>query len=80
MISPQGLNDKSFNDSAYRGLKEAEKLHNIETTIIEPSTWQDPEQSLRFLRQKFDAIIVLGVGFNDAVKQIASKILTLPFM
>ncbi|OQB49457.1 MAG: Membrane lipoprotein TmpC precursor [bacterium ADurb.Bin157] len=80
MISPQGLNDKSFNDSAYRGLKEAEKLHNIETTIIEPSTWQDPEQSLRFFAgQKFDAIIVLGVGFNDAVKQIASENLNTAF-
>ena len=51
MISPQGLNDKSFNDSAYRGLKEAEKLHNIKPI---PSTWQAPNSRFGFAGQKFD--------------------------
>lgn len=74
MISPQGLNDRSFNDSAYRGLKKAEERFNIKTTIIEPSTWQDPEQSLRFFaKQRFDIIIVVGLGFMDAVNHIAKE-------
>ncbi|MDD2999147.1 MAG: hypothetical protein PHV05_08815, partial [Candidatus Riflebacteria bacterium] len=48
MITPRGLNDKGFNDYAYDGLREAEKKYNIEAVVIEPSTMQDPEASLRF--------------------------------
>ncbi len=74
MITPQGLNDKGFNDYAFDGLKEAEKKYNIAGTIIEPSTMKDPEASLRFFAgQKFDAIIVVGLAFNRAIRKIASE-------
>ncbi len=74
MITPRGLNDKGFNDYAYDGLKQAEKNLNIEGVIIEPSTMQDHEASLRFFAgQKFDAIIVVGVGFNDAIRKVSAE-------
>ncbi|NLF95197.1 MAG: BMP family ABC transporter substrate-binding protein [Candidatus Riflebacteria bacterium] len=74
MITPRGLNDKGFNDYAYDGLKQAEKKFNIEGVVIEPSTTQDHEASLRFFAgQKFDAIIVVGVGFNDAIRKVATE-------
>jgi len=74
MITPRGLNDKGFNDYAYDGLKQSEKKFNIEGVVIEPSTMQDHEASLRFFAgQKFDAIIVVGVGFNDAIRKVAAE-------
>jgi basic membrane protein A len=74
MITPRGLNDKGFNDYAYDGLKEAEKKYNIVGTVIEPSTMQDHEASLRFFAgQKFDAIIAVGVAFTDTIRKIASE-------
>lgn len=74
MITPRGLNDKGFNDYAYDGLKQAEKNLNIEGVVIEPSTMQDHEASLRFFAgQKFDAIIVVGVGFNDAIRKVSAE-------
>ncbi len=74
MITPRGLNDKGFNDYAYDGLKQAEKTLNIEGIVIEPSTMQDNEASLRFFAgQRFDAIIVVGVGFNDAIRKVSAE-------
>jgi len=74
MITPRGLNDKGFNDYAYDGLKQAEKNFNIEGVVIEPSTMQDHEASLRFFAgQKFDAIIVVGTGFNEAIRKVSAE-------
>ena len=74
MITPEGLNDKGFNDSAYDGLKEAEKLYGVIGTIIEPATMKDPEASLRFFAaQKFDAIIAVGGAFVSAIKEISKE-------
>ncbi len=73
MISPKGLDDKGFNEIAHRGLQEAEKIYNFETTLIEPSTLQDKEATLRFFAsQKFDAIIALG-DHSAEVKIIAAE-------
>lgn len=74
MITPRGLNDRGFNDYAYDGLKQAEKNLNIEGIVIEPSNMKDHEASLRFFAgQKFDAIIVVGVGFNDAIRKVSAE-------
>lgn len=74
LITPRGLNDKGFNDYAHDGLKEAEKKYNIAGTLIEPSTMQDYEASLRFFAgQKFDAIIAVGEGFTDAIRKISAE-------
>ncbi len=74
LITPHGLNDKGFNDYAFDGLKEAEKKYNIAGTVIEPTTMNDREASLRFFAgQKFDAIIAVGVAFTESIRKIASE-------
>ena len=80
MITPHGLNDKGFNDYALDGLQAAEKKYNIQGILIEPSTMQDPQASLRFFAgQDFDAIIVVGIAFVDAIREISAEHDSLPF-
>jgi basic membrane protein A and related proteins len=80
MITPQGLNDQGFNDLAFAGLKAAEQKFGIEGIVIEPSTMKEPEDSLRFFTaQSFDAIVVVGVAFQAAIRQIAQEKPNLPF-
>lgn len=72
MITSQGLNDQGFNDQAHDGIKAAEKKYGIEPVIIEPATMKDPEASLRFFAaQPFDAIIVVGMAFQNAIRKVA---------
>lgn len=80
MITPQGLQDKGFNDQAYAGLKAAEQKLKIAGVVIEPATMADPEASLRFFTaQSFDAIIVVGIAFQQAIRTIAKEKPELPF-
>jgi basic membrane protein A len=80
LITPQGLNDKGFNDYAFDGLKAAEKKYNVSGTVIEPSTMNDYEATLRFFAgQKFDAIIAVGTAFTDTIRKIAGEHPNLPF-
>lgn len=73
MIRPQGLNDQGFNDQAHDGLKAAEKKYGIEPIIIEPAAMQDPEAALRFFAtQPFDAIIAVGVEFQEVVRKVSA--------
>ncbi len=74
MITPQGLNDQGFNDQAHDGIKAAEKKYGIEPVIIEPATMKDPEASLRFFAaQPFDAIIVVGMAFQKAIRKVSAE-------
>jgi len=74
MITPQGLNDQGFNDQAHDGIRAAEKKYGIEPVIIEPATMKDPEASLRFFAaQPFDAIIVVGMAFQNAIQKISAE-------
>lgn len=57
-----GLGDKSFNDSAYAGLKKAQQDLGITLEVIEPSGAEDREAAMRlFGARGFD--LVIGVGF-----------------
>lgn len=74
MITPQGLNDQGFNDQAHDGIKAAERKYGIEPVIIEPATMKDPEASLRFFAaQPFDAIIVVGMAFQKAIRKVSAE-------
>ncbi|MBP7634945.1 BMP family ABC transporter substrate-binding protein [Candidatus Ozemobacteraceae bacterium] len=74
MITPQGLNDQGFNDQAHDGIKAAEKKYGIEAVIIEPATMKDPEASLRFFAaQPLDAIIVVGMAFQKAIRKVSAE-------
>jgi basic membrane protein A len=69
-----GRGDKSFNDSAYRGLERAKKDLGIYYEYIEPGEGSDRESGLRMLaNQKFDLIFGIGFMFSDDTTHIAKE-------
>jgi len=67
-----GKGDKSFNDSAYRGLLHAADDFKVEHTEFEPGQDADREVGLRKLAQAgYDVIIGVGFLFSDAIKKVA---------
>ena len=68
-----GKGDKSFNDSAYRGLLHAADQFAVEHTEFEPGQDADRETGLRKLAQaKYDVIIGVGFLFSDAMRKVAA--------
>ena len=67
-----GRGDKSFNDSAFRGLEKAKKDLGVEYEYIEPSEAADRENALRQLASG-DFGLIIGVGFivTDDVNRVA---------
>jgi basic membrane protein A len=67
-----GRGDKSFNDSAYRGLERAKKELGISFEYIEPGEGADRESALRLLASG-DAQVIFGIGFlfTDDITAIA---------
>lgn len=57
-----GLGDKSFNDGAYEGLKQARDTLGAGISFIEPGDGADRESAIRLLAAQKHAL-VLGVGF-----------------
>jgi basic membrane protein A len=57
-----GLGDKSFNDSAYRGLMRAQKELGVATATLEPGDGDGRASALRMLAASGHALI-FGVGF-----------------
>lgn len=69
-----GKGDKSFNDSAYEGLKRAMKDFNIHAQYIEPSESSDREAALRlFAAQNYDLIMSVGFIFTDDITIVAKE-------
>ncbi len=69
-----GRGDKSFNDSAYRGLEQAKKELGIYYEYIEPGEGSDRESGLRMLaNQKFDLVFGIGFMFSDDITHIARE-------
>jgi basic membrane protein A and related proteins len=69
-----GLGDKSFNDSAYRGLVRAEKELGVSTRYIEPGDGSDRESALRQLAsQGYPLIIAVGFIFSDDVRKLSRE-------
>lgn len=75
VLSSGGKGDKSFNDSALRGLAKAKEDGLIsEYKYIEPKQVSAAEKGLRFLAQN-DYGLVIGVGFmqQDAVTKVSKE-------
>ncbi|OQY41326.1 MAG: BMP family ABC transporter substrate-binding protein [Fusobacteriia bacterium 4572_74] len=74
VLSTGGLGDKSFNDSAYRGLTMAEEQLGIKFKYVEPAS---PSEDIQFLREfaENDYDLVIGVGFlmKDSVETVAKE-------
>ena len=69
-----GKGDKSFNDSAFRGLEWAEAEFGIEHTELEPGVAADREVNLRNLATLgYDMIIGVGFLFTDAISAVADE-------
>lgn len=75
-----GLGDRSFNDSAYAGLQEAQRQLGIRFETADFTSDEANLEALRnFARQEYDLII--GVGFENAppIETVAAEFLDLNF-
>jgi basic membrane protein A len=75
-----GLGDKSFNDSAHRGLKKAQEELGIQAQYIEPGDGSDRESALRQRAAKGDHLVI-GVGFifSDDITKLAKEFPSVKF-
>lgn len=69
-----GRGDKSFNDSAFRGLERARDELGVSIEVIEPGDGSDRESALRmFAARGFDLVIGVGFIFTDDIERVASE-------
>ncbi|MFZ5354712.1 MAG: BMP family lipoprotein [Bacillota bacterium] len=68
-----GLGDKSFNDSAWEGLKRAEKEFGVEPKILQSTKQEDYEANLGNMAQSVDLTIAVGFLFENAMKAVADQ-------
>lgn len=68
------VNDGTFNQYAYDGLKRAGSELGVETNFIETAASADYDKNLeQFASQKYDMIIAVGFLMGDALKANAAK-------
>ena len=80
LLAEGGLGDRSFNDSAYAGLQEAQRLHTIRFETADYTSDDANQERLRdFAREGYDLII--GVGFENAgyIQTVAAEYPEIPF-
>lgn len=73
ILTGAGKGDKSFNDSAIRGLDQAVKDFGITYKDI---TSKDPAEDAKSIEQmagKYDLLIVIGFTFSEALEEAAAK-------
>ncbi|WP_320047136.1 BMP family ABC transporter substrate-binding protein [uncultured Ilyobacter sp.] len=74
VLSIGGLGDKSFNDSAYRGLEQAKKDLGIEFKYVEPASPAEDDQFLReFAEAGYDLVVATGFLMKDATEKMAKE-------
>ena len=73
-LSIGGLGDKSFNDSAFGGLEEAQQKYDVEYAY---ATWQNPMLNANtqenWAKADYDLIMAIGYGNAPAVNEVAAK-------
>lgn len=73
-LSVGGLGDKSFNDSAYSGLEEAQRKLGVET---EAAPWENPMLNASNLENwaKADYDLIIGIGYANApaISEVAAR-------
>ncbi|MCY4262128.1 MAG: BMP family ABC transporter substrate-binding protein, partial [Candidatus Dadabacteria bacterium] len=67
-----GKRDKSFNESAYEGIKRAEGELGISVNE-ETTDGTDREELIRSLAETSDLVIAIGFSFEDQIKKIAAE-------
>jgi basic membrane protein A len=69
-----GLGDKSFNDSAYRGLVRAQTALHASTSVLQSRAVSDYEPNLSALAERGDALIfAIGFLMHDALDDVAPR-------
>lgn len=69
-----GLNDKSFNDSAARGIQRAEDELGVEVVQIESNNKNDYESNLRLVAGKgCDIVFAIGMNMQSALSRVAEE-------
>jgi basic membrane protein A len=69
-----GLGDKSFNDSAYAGLKDAERRLGVEIQVLQSKSAADYQPNLSVLaNEDVDGIIAIGFLLNKDLARIAGS-------
>src|SRR5690606_35099686 len=67
-----GVDDKSFNQTAWKGVEDAVKQFGIDGKVLESSVETDYQPNLNsFIQQKCDLIITVGFLLGDATKRAA---------
>jgi basic membrane protein A len=75
-----GLGDKSFNDSAHRGLMKAKDELGVQVQYIEPGDGSDRESALRQRAAKGDHIVIgIGFIFSDDITNLAKEFPSVKF-
>jgi basic membrane protein A len=74
VLSTGGLGDKSFNDSAYRGLEMAKEELGINFKYVEPASPSEDQQFLReFAENNYDLVVGVGFLMKDSVAAVAKE-------
>jgi basic membrane protein A len=74
VLSVGGLGDKSFNDSAYEGLKRAADEFGIKPVYGQPEQMAEDEKYLRqYAEQGMDLVIAVGFLMKDALDKVAGE-------
>src|SRR4051795_12308391 len=69
-----GLNDRSFNASAYKGLKEAESKLGVQIRVLTSTQNADYVPNLSSLaRQKYDLVFAVGFLMAEATEKVAKS-------
>jgi basic membrane protein A len=69
-----GLGDKSFNDSAYAGLKAAQVKYGAKITVLQSRSATDYEPNLSALAQQGNALVVaIGFLMHDSLNDVAPR-------
>ncbi len=67
-----GLGDKSFNDSAYAGMKRAEADYDIDFSYVEPTSLADFSQYLDdYAMAGYDLIVAIGYDMQTPLNEVA---------
>ncbi len=72
ILAMGGLGDKSFNDSAYRGLMKAKEDFDITVKYVEPSSWSEDSIFItEFAENGYDLVIATSYTAQDAMTELA---------
>ena len=74
LLGSGGLGDRSFNDSAYAGLLEAQRRFNIRFETVEPVSKESNLKSLRSLAENdYDLVMAVGIEHLDTLQTVARE-------